>query len=272
MPQLAVRLDGARLEPREVEQLPDDAVESRSFGADRLGEAEPVVGLQREPGARERVGRGEDRGERRAEVVETARRSAVLSASLRRSASASSASASSRLRSATTASSAASDGRKRRAHGLVDGRLLVDEAASRHSAARPRPAAPARPGRGGCSPSSSRAPSTPSTPAVSAASRPSSSSSVRPRSRSSAASASACASARRCSASSRRARARAARALTANGDHEVDAEREPVLALLQVEQWYGGRKNQLKASMLATETIAASTVPQRIATGSTART
>ena len=59
-----------------------------------------------------------------------------MSASLRRSASASSASASSRLRSATTASSAASDGQEAAADGLVDGRLLVEE--ERRHAAQPR--------------------------------------------------------------------------------------------------------------------------------------
>ena len=68
-PQLAVRLDGAGLEPREVEQLLDDTVEARRLGADRLREAEPVLRLQREAGARQRVRRGEDRRERRAQVV-----------------------------------------------------------------------------------------------------------------------------------------------------------------------------------------------------------
>ena len=68
-PELAVRLDDACLEPREVEQLANDAVEACGLLADRHGQPQPVIGRQLEPGARERVGRGEDRGQRRPEVV-----------------------------------------------------------------------------------------------------------------------------------------------------------------------------------------------------------
>jgi hypothetical protein len=69
VPQLPMGLGRAGLEPREVEQLLDDAIEARRLAADRLREAEPIVGFEREPRAGQRVGRGENRGQRRAQVV-----------------------------------------------------------------------------------------------------------------------------------------------------------------------------------------------------------
>ena len=62
VPQLAVRLGRACLEPREVEQLLDDAVEACRLVADRLGESEPVLRLERR--ARGSRGRRPRRGSR----------------------------------------------------------------------------------------------------------------------------------------------------------------------------------------------------------------
>ena len=121
VPQLAMRLGGAGLETREVEQLLDDAVETRRLVANRLREPEPV--LRRAAPGRGLASASADAriavsGERRS--CETERRSAVFSASLRRSASASSTSSASRsrssvsLRNATSAASASSARRRER--------------------------------------------------------------------------------------------------------------------------------------------------------------
>ena len=69
MPELAMRLGRPGFKAREVEELLDEPIKTRRLALDRLGEPEPVLRLQHQPGTRERVGRGEDRGERRAQVV-----------------------------------------------------------------------------------------------------------------------------------------------------------------------------------------------------------
>src|SRR5207302_10118927 len=48
VPELAMRLGGSGFETREVEQLFDDAVETRRLAANRFGQAEPVLRLQRQ--------------------------------------------------------------------------------------------------------------------------------------------------------------------------------------------------------------------------------
>ena len=66
--------------------------------------------------------------------------------------------------------------------------------------------------------------------------------------------------------------ARAGRELADDhGGRQVYGEREPVFAVGERERWRGGRKNQLKASMLATETARAKRRPKTTATGRTAK-
>ena len=231
VPELSVRLDGSGLEPGQVEQLPDDAVEARGLAADRLRERR--VGPRARARARGSQARRPTRGslssgERRS--CETARSSAVLRASLRRRASASSAS---RLEPAALGDDREQGGERRQEAApdrLVDRRLLVHE--ERRDAPQPR-----FDGQGllallrrllaelqSCALDTEHARRERREP-------PQLLVEVRPRSRSSAASASACASARRCSASSRsRPRPRRERA-HGERDGEVDGEREPVLAL-----------------------------------------
>ncbi len=68
-PVARLRSGGAGLEPREVEEVAHDPVEPLRLAEDRLGELAAVVGIERELAVRERAGRGEDRHQRRAEVV-----------------------------------------------------------------------------------------------------------------------------------------------------------------------------------------------------------
>ena len=68
-PQLRLRLCGAELEPREVEQVRDQPVESLRFHVDRREQARAVGFAQLEGRVLEPVRCSADRGQRRAKVV-----------------------------------------------------------------------------------------------------------------------------------------------------------------------------------------------------------
>ena len=155
-PELSPRLRGAGLQPREVEKVADETVEAGRLQADRLDQLGAVVGRRasREGLARPlAAARIAVSGERRS--CETARSTAVLTASLRRSASASSASRWSSSRSMATARSDASAGRKRVSTAVVHvavrrGRERADRPVADRQAARSRARRPASRRRDRC--------------------------------------------------------------------------------------------------------------------------
>ena len=118
-PELALRIGGARLQPREIEEVAHHPIEAGRLDPDRLDERRTIAvvelkaGLSSPPAAAAIAVSGERRS------CETARSTVVLIALLRRRASASSASRSSSSRSIATASSDASAGRNRRTHRVV---------------------------------------------------------------------------------------------------------------------------------------------------------
>ena len=68
-PQLGFRLGRTELEAREVEEVRDQTIEAPRLGVDRGEQARAVLVAELQVGALEPVGRGSDRGQRRAQVV-----------------------------------------------------------------------------------------------------------------------------------------------------------------------------------------------------------
>ena len=208
-------------------------------------------------------------GERRSWLTE--RRTAVLAASLRLNVSASSALARSRSRSRATARSEASAGRSRAA---VPGSMAAP--AGRNSL--PTCLLPAwrsradsfAPGRRRES-SSIRPPTTPKARAASSAMTAIWLGTSSACSSAAEARASTLASRSRCSASAARRRARAASSLTTIAVKRYTASATQFSDSRSEKVCVGGRKNQLKASMLSTDTPTASVSPKRTATGKTAK-